>query len=232
MKNGPCILRALSLVLACALVGALAACSAAPEPDALTSTPSQTAEGATTPENDALEPDAPPQPAYVRVPNVTADTVQAAATALESEGFTVVTVSDWSKLYTNGHVALQSPSGYAPEGSCVTLTVSRGPDPYTVDNGPETRDIPDVRGYPADEALTDLEEHGFGVTSVDGPEDGIVTCYEITGSAPFSAILHTCPASGGTYDASTPSSMHDEERDDWVDPPVDRSEQPRINELG
>lgn len=222
--------RVIVPVLAYALALALAACSSAPE--APESEPEQSAKTTTVAEDvDAVETEEPPQPTYVRVPNVTADTVQAAATTLEDEGFTVVTVSDWSKLYTNGRVSAQSPSGYALEGSCVTLTVSRGSDPYTIDNGPETRDIPDVRGYPVDEALEDLKEHGFGVTSVDGPENGVVTCYEVTGSAPPSAILHTCPASGGTYDASTPSSMHDEERDDWVDPSVDRSEQPRMDNL-
>ena len=191
-------------ILAGVLACVLTACSAAPK--APESEPTQTAVTATAVGNtEAPEPEEPPQPTYMRVPNVTADTVQEAVTALEDEGFSVVTVSDWSSYYTDGHVAAQRPSGYAPEGSCVTLTVSLGANPYTVDNGPQTRNIPDVRGYPVEEALEDLEEHDFEVTSIDGPEDGVATYYEVTGTGPFSAILHTCPASGGTYDVSASS---------------------------
>lgn len=62
-----------------------------------------------------------------------------------------------------------------------------------------------MRGYPVDEALDDLKEHDFEVTNIDGPEDGVSAYYEITGTGPFPAILHTCPASGDTYDVSAQS---------------------------
>ena len=208
-KRRPATLLACSIAATLAFM--LAACTATPSPDSTGSTPTQTAEEKAAEHNiDVTEFEEAPQPSYVRVPNVTADTEQEAVTILENEGFTVVTVSDWSVLYTDGRVAAQSPSGYAPQGACITLTVSLGSSPYGIDNGPQTRNIPDVRGYPVDEALADLEEHNFVVTSIDGPEDGVVTYYEVTGTGPFSAILHTCPASGGSYDASTPSSMRGE----------------------
>lgn len=222
------------VAFACALIAvlalSLAACSTTSETVSVEGELNQNIEKDVPEIVEETEGEKPSQPAYVCVPNVTADTVQAATIALEGEGFTVVTVSDWSELYTSGHVCAQSPSGYAAQGSCITLTVSCGASPYVIDNGPQTRDIPDVRGYPVAQALVDLEEHGFDVTSIDGPENGIVACYEVTGTSPFSAILHTCPISGGTYDASTPSSMRD--LGNRVDPPIDRSEQPSMDELG
>ena len=210
-RQCPTALFVFPLAVALALTPALAACTTAPRPDSTGSALAQAAEEEIVENNtDTDELEKPSQPIYLRVPNVTADDAQAAETILENEGFSVITVSDWSVLYTDGHVAAQSPSGYAPRGTCITLTISRGASPYAADIGPETRDIPDVRGYPVNEALIDLEEHDFEVTSIDGPEDGIVTSYEVTGTGPFSAVLHTCPVSGGSYDASTPSSMQGE----------------------
>lgn len=150
----------------------------------------------------AQTPTEPETPRYIRVPNVTADTVEDATAALEALGLTVATVNDWNNRYTEGHVSAQCPTGYAPEDTTVTLTVSLGPDPHILDTGPETRDVPDVRGYTVDEALEALENHWFGSVDVDGPEDGVVASFEVTGSAPLSSILHAIPASGGFYDAT------------------------------
>ena len=159
-----------SLAVAFALTPALSACTAAPKIDSTGSALAQVAEKEIVEKRtDAAESEKPSQPIYLRVPNVTADNAQVAEAILENEGFSVITVSDWSVLYTDGHVAAQSPSGYAPRGACITLTISRGASPYAADIGPETRDIPDVRGYPVNEALINLEEHNFEVTSIDGP---------------------------------------------------------------
>lgn len=144
----------------------------------------------------------PETPRYIRVPNVTADTVEDATATLEALGLAVATVDDWSDRYTEGHVSAQCPTGYVPKGATITLTVSLGSDPYTLDTGPEIRNIPDVRGYTVDEALEALEDHWFGSVDVDGPEDGVVASFEVTGSAPLSSILHAIPASGGFYDAT------------------------------
>lgn len=84
-----------ALVLTGVLACVLTACSAAPQAPESESTP--TAETATVAgSTEAPEPEESPQPTYMRVPNVTADTMQEAVTALEDEGFSVVTVSDWS----------------------------------------------------------------------------------------------------------------------------------------
>lgn len=144
----------------------------------------------------------PETPRYVHVPNVTADTVEDATATLEALGLAVATVDDWSDRYTEGHVSAQCPTGYVPKGSTITLTVSLGSDPYTLDTGPETRDVPDVRGYTVNEAIEALEDHWFGSVDVDGPENGVVASFEVTGSAPLSSILHAIPASGGFYDAT------------------------------
>lgn len=150
----------------------------------------------------AQTPAEPKAPRYVRVPNVTADTVEDATATLEALGLAVATVNDWSDRYTEGHISAQCPTGYVSEGTTMTLTVSLGHDPYTMDTGPETRNVPDVRGYAVDEALEALEDHWFGSVDVDGPEDGVVASFEVTGSAPLSSILHVIPASDGSYDAT------------------------------
>ena len=142
---------------------------------------------------------------YVHVPNVTADTSAEAVSRLEQEGFSVVVVNDYSFYYTFDHVCAQTPSGYASNGSCITITVSMGSSPYTQDIGGETRDIPEVRGYLVQEAISDLGRHGH-TAHIDGPDDGVVIDSDFippdpeTDTWPY-ILLHTVAASGGTYDS-------------------------------
>ena len=42
------------------------------------------------------------------------------------------------------------------------------------------RDNPDVCCHSVNKALADLEAHDFEVTSIDGPEGGVSTYYEVT----------------------------------------------------
>lgn len=143
-------------------------------------------------------------PTYIKVPNVTADLQEDAIETLESAGFTVAlayAIPSYSPYYTYPHVMAQYPSGYAEKGSCVTITIATS----TMDNlVSEYNNVPDVAGQSVEDATTTLREHGNPVTSIDGPEDGVVVYYEVTGSAPLSGVLHTAPISGNLNNPPEP----------------------------
>ena len=140
---------------------------------------------------------------YVHVPNVTADTSAEAVSRLEQEGFSVVVVNDYSGYFTFDHVCAQTPTGNAANGSCITITVSIGSNPYSKESA-ELQNVPEVRGYSVQEAISDLDRHNL-TSDIEGPDDGIVIDFErvpLGTDGPGPAVrLHTVAASGGTYDS-------------------------------
>jgi serine/threonine-protein kinase len=97
------------------------------------------------------------RPSEVAVPDVVGGTLLEATTRLEGAGFEVEAqrVQDQAPV---DEVIRQDPRGgtKADEGSQITLTVS---------NGPGQARVPSVEGRPRDEAVEDLNEAGFDVTT-------------------------------------------------------------------
>lgn len=198
MRDGARIPFAITaLVLALTLA---TACSAAPSTQSQDASEPATETQAETPvkESEPAQVSEPVEagPTYVKVPNVTADNQDDAVEILEEAGFTVAlayAVSSFSPYYTYPHVMAQYPSGYAEEGSCVTITIATSTEADLVS---EYNNVPDVAGQSVVDATATLEEHGRPVTEIDGPEDGVVVYYEVTGSSPPSGTLHTTPTAG------------------------------------
>jgi serine/threonine-protein kinase len=96
-------------------------------------------------------------PHPVAVPDETGLTPDVATSRLEAAGFSVGVAPDqvFSETVDPGEVASQSPSMQQP-GSLVTLTVSKGQEPFQV---------PDVVGLSLDDATAKLKAAGF--TNVD-----------------------------------------------------------------
>jgi eukaryotic-like serine/threonine-protein kinase len=101
--------------------------------------------------------------APVGVPTIPAtDTFQEAKTLLTSEGFKVAEATQYSLTVAIGDVIKTTPSsqsGLQPYGTLVTVVVSKGPQSF---------DIPDVRGDSVAEATQRLEALGFVVDSEGG----------------------------------------------------------------
>jgi len=115
-------------------------------------------------------------PADVTVPSVVGLTFEQATTTLRGQGFLVSRV-DVDSDKPLGIVVDQSPSGSAPKGTTVQLSVSKGPK--------ETA-VPDVTSQDEDSARSTLEGAGFTVTvsrqTVTDPGlDGIVLNQSPTG---------------------------------------------------
>ncbi|WP_037577286.1 Stk1 family PASTA domain-containing Ser/Thr kinase [Phaeacidiphilus oryzae] len=99
-----------------------------------------------------------PQP--VPLPQVTGLPVDQAQQQLSAAGFTVQVSPEqvYSDTVQAGQVAQESPAGgTAPQGSTVTLTLSKGPQLFPV---------PDVTGQTADQATAALQAAGFQVSVV------------------------------------------------------------------
>jgi serine/threonine-protein kinase len=94
-------------------------------------------------------------PPPVPVPDVVGETFSAAEDILGAEGFVVVTEEVFHDTVPKGEVIKQTPSGgKAPEGSEVTIVISRGHAPVK---------IPDVVGMTKPKAETALRREGFTV---------------------------------------------------------------------
>jgi serine/threonine-protein kinase len=93
-------------------------------------------------------------PANVTVPSVVGLPFDQANLALQNQGFTV-SRKDVESDQAKGIVVDQSPSGSAPKGSAIQLSVSKGPKESTV---------PDVTSQDEDSARSTLESAGFKVT--------------------------------------------------------------------
>ncbi len=74
----------------------------------------------------SLGPEPPPAPVEVPVPDVMGKKADDAAAALAAAGFSVVTNSAASNDVKSGRVMAQSPTGSAPTGSTITITISTG----------------------------------------------------------------------------------------------------------
>jgi serine/threonine-protein kinase len=116
-------------------------------------------------------------PADVTVPSVIGLSFDQASASLQNQGFAVARTfvdSDQAK----GTVVDQSPSGSAPPGSTINLSVSRGPQMSTV---------PDVTSQDEQSASSALQSAGFKVQvqrqDVNDPGlDGIVLNQNPTGN--------------------------------------------------
>src|SRR5206468_2631747 len=106
-------------------------------------------------------------PPLVAVPLLASTDDEAAARAkIEQAGLTVGTVqTPYSEDVPKGRVLSSSPTGRAPKGSKVTVSVSKGPDLVTV---------PNVVGKSAVDAEKALNAAGLVVSSVSGPPTGVV----------------------------------------------------------
>jgi serine/threonine-protein kinase len=117
-------------------------------------------------------------PADVTVPSVVGMTFEQATSTLRGQGFLVSRV-DVDSDRPLGIVVDQSPSGTAPKGTTVQLSVSKGPK--------ETA-VPDVTSQDEASARSTLENAGFTVTVVpqnvnDPGLDGIVLSQSPTGGS-------------------------------------------------
>jgi eukaryotic-like serine/threonine-protein kinase len=115
-------------------------------------------------------------PADVTVPSVIGLTYESATTTLRNQGF-LVSRTDVDSEKPLGIVVDQSPSGSAPKGTTIQLSVSKGP---------KESSVPDVTSQDEDSARSTLEDAGFTVTvtrqSVSDPGlDGIVLSQSPTG---------------------------------------------------
>jgi len=92
----------------------------------------------------------------VSVPDVTGQTQDDATSALQQRGFTVAIAADQTASSTvpKGSVVSFTPTGSAPAGSTVTLTISSGPKQVVVR---------DVTGMTVEDATAALEAQGFSV---------------------------------------------------------------------
>jgi serine/threonine-protein kinase len=92
----------------------------------------------------------------VSVPDVTGQTQDDATSALQQRGFTVAIAADQTASSTvpKGSVVSYTPTGSAPAGSTVTLTISSGPKQVVVR---------DVTGMTVEDATAALEAQGFSV---------------------------------------------------------------------
>jgi eukaryotic-like serine/threonine-protein kinase len=117
-------------------------------------------------------------PSDVTVPSVIGLTFDQATRALRDQGF-LVSRKDVDSEEPKDTVVDQSPSGSAPKGSTIQLSVSKGPKESTV---------PDVTSQDEDSARSTLESAGFKVTVqrqdvTDPGLDGIVLSQDPTPSS-------------------------------------------------
>jgi serine/threonine-protein kinase len=114
----------------------------------------------------------------VTIPSVVGQTVEDAVAELTRAGLNAQVVEVNSDR-DQGTVTAQSPNAGVTvvEGTQVRINVSKGPKPVTV---------PSVVGLPYDQAATELQQAGFGVSRVDVDSDqaaGIVTDQEPNGGS-------------------------------------------------
>ncbi|WP_276915135.1 Stk1 family PASTA domain-containing Ser/Thr kinase [Parvibacter caecicola] len=121
-------------------------------------------------------------PDSVTVPNVIDDDEATATSKLEKLGFQVKTQTASSTNTDEGCVMIQSPTDgeKVKKGSTVTITISTGPDK------PETKNVPDVKGYSEGDAAVALEnaEFKYSVT------------YENSDTVPGGSVIRQYPDAG------------------------------------
>ncbi|WP_250443234.1 transglycosylase domain-containing protein, partial [Actinotalea sp. C106] len=122
------------------------------------------------PRADVGEPNTPP---LVAVPNVVGSHVDEARAALEGAGFAVAG-TEVADDAAPGTVISQSPTGEAPYGSAISISVS---------TGPAAAEVPDVTGLPEADAVARLEGAGFSV-SVSRQESGSVAEGRVISASP------------------------------------------------
>jgi serine/threonine-protein kinase len=124
---------------------------------------------------------------HVRVPNVVNKDQASATSALQALGLDVAVQSASSRSVPSGSVIKSSPGAEASavRGDTVTITVSSGPKQVTVRNW---------LGKSADDAQSDLEDHGFTVDVVTTP---------VTGASQDGKVLAQSPSSGQASEGST-----------------------------
>jgi serine/threonine-protein kinase len=98
------------------------------------------------------------------IPSLTGSTCAGATTALQAVGLVPQCTNTYSSTVTNGEVISWTPTGTAPEGTIVAISISEGPQPVTV---------PGVDGDSVAEAIAALESAGL-VPAADGPLVGKV----------------------------------------------------------
>ena len=115
-------------------------------------------------------------PDEINVPGVLGMSEAEASNTLTNAGFKVsIEAGSYSDSYAQGSVMAQSVTGTAKEGTEITLTISKGPEPKQKVNAPY------YVGQSAATAIKDLKALGFAVT-VNGPQDGVVTAQSASGS--------------------------------------------------
>ena len=115
-------------------------------------------------------------PDEINVPGVLGMSEAEASNTLTNAGFKVsIEAGSYSDSYAQGTVMAQSVTGTAKEGTEITLTISKGPEPKQKVNAPY------YVGQSAATAIKDLKALGFAVT-VNGPQDGVVTAQSASGS--------------------------------------------------
>jgi serine/threonine-protein kinase len=93
-------------------------------------------------------------PAEVDVPSVIGLSFADASSALQNDGFAVGPRRNVESDQPKDTVVDQSPSGRAPRGSTITLSVSKGP---------KTSTVPDVTSQDEESARSTIESSGFRV---------------------------------------------------------------------
>ena len=115
-------------------------------------------------------------PDEINVPGVLGMSEAEASNTLTNAGFKVsIEAGSYSDSYAQGTVMAQNVTGTAKEGTEITLTISKGPEPKQKVNAPY------YVGQSAATAIKDLKALGFAVT-VNGPQDGVVTAQSASGS--------------------------------------------------
>jgi serine/threonine-protein kinase len=123
------------------------------------------------------------------LPNLVGQPVQAAQTAGQAGGFTINAVQAQSDQPA-GTVVSQSPAAGTPitPGEVVTVRVSQGPPSVPV---------PDVQGFPLQDAIKALQQAGFQVQVNTGIIGNRVTSYSPTGSQPKGTTITVNVGLGG-----------------------------------
>jgi serine/threonine-protein kinase len=98
------------------------------------------------------------------IPPLTGSTCTGATTALKAVGLLAQCTNAYSSTTPNGQVISWTPTGTAPEGTTVSVSISEGPQPVTV---------PPVDGDTVAQAIAALEAAGL-VPAADGPLVGSV----------------------------------------------------------
>ncbi|TDC61173.1 Stk1 family PASTA domain-containing Ser/Thr kinase, partial [Actinomadura sp. GC306] len=151
----------------------------------------------------------------VAIPNTIVNVSQAAATAeLTKLGFKVGEPKlEYSDEIRRGFVISSDPrpGANAPEGSAVTLLVSRGKKP------PTEIEIPDVTGKPYDQAKKTLESRGFEVekrvvNSDDVPRLNVVSTDPSGGSKAPKGTTVTVTVSNGPSELKVPDLFNNSQR--------------------